>query len=208
MDAASLFITFVALHEPEALAIAPAAAANDAMAEYGPMTQPAPEAVAVVLPPATPIEVPAEPAAPPEPNRGSCVEIIGTDFLSGTERTWYLDHCMTEPWRFHLAAFVDLGQMTTAGTVTERFVAGYVEAGGPEVHLSRIINRVIPCESGGNPAAYSRVGPFYGLMQFLGSTWNAMGGGDWQDPYIQGFNTAKLLHRANPATQWPVCWFR
>lgn len=208
MDARSLFITHVALPDLEALATGPAVI--DAAAEYGPMAQAQPpsEAPVLISLPETPIEAPAEPAAPPEANRGSCVEIIGTDFLSGGERNWYLDHCMTEPWRAHLAAFVDLGQMSTAGTVVERFVSGYVEAGGPEAHLSRIVNRVIPCESGGNPAAYSRVGPFYGLMQFLGSTWNAMGGGDWQDPYIQGFNTAKLVQRANPATQWPVCWFR
>jgi hypothetical protein len=45
-------------------------------------------------------------------------------------------------------------------------------------------------------------------MQFLGATWNNMGGGDWTDPYMQGVNTARLLARANPAGQWPVCWNR
>lgn len=172
------------------------------------MTEAATEAAPATLPPESPIEVPAEPAAPQEPNRGSCVEIIGTDFMSWTERAWYLDHCMTEPARANLAAFVDLDQMTAAGTMMERFVGGYIDAGGPVAHLSRVVTRVIPCESGGNPSAYSSAGPFYGLMQFLGSTWSAMGGGDWRDPYQQGVNTAKLVQRANPATQWPVCWFR
>jgi hypothetical protein len=94
------------------------------------------------------------------------------------------------------------------GSVTDQFIAGYRDAGGPEAYLTRIVTRVIPCESGGNPSAYSSVGPFYGLMQFLGSTWSAMGGGDWHSPYQQGANTARLVQRANPATQWPVCWYR
>jgi hypothetical protein len=92
-------------------------------------------------------------------------------------------------------------------SVIDLFVAGYRAAGGPEHHLSRIIHRVIPCESTGNPRAFNRVGPFYGLMQFLPSTWYAVGGGNWFDPWQQGANTARLLHVANPATQWPVCWF-
>jgi hypothetical protein len=102
---------------------------------------------------------------------------------------------------------MDLPNAETAGTMTERFVSGYVDAGGAAGHLERILHRVIPCESGGDVHAYSRVGPFYGLMQFLGGTWNTVGGGDWRDPYMQGANTARLLARANPATQWPVCWF-
>jgi hypothetical protein len=44
-------------------------------------------------------------------------------------------------------------------------------------------------------------------MQFLPSTWHSVGGGDWYDPWQQGANTARLIERANPATQWPVCWF-
>lgn len=106
-----------------------------------------------------------------------------------------------------LVRFLDLPNAETAGTMTERFVSGYVDAGGSTTHLERILHRVIPCESTGNPEAYSRVGPFYGLMQFMMSTWNAVGGGDWRDPYMQGANTARLLARANPATQWPVCWY-
>ncbi len=98
--------------------------------------------------------------------------------------------------------------LPAAGGALQAFAAGYQDAGGNPAHLERILARVIPCESGGNPAAYNPAGPFYGLMQFLDSTWAAVGGGDWRDPYTQGANTARLLARANPATQWPVCWFR
>jgi hypothetical protein len=92
-------------------------------------------------------------------------------------------------------------------TIIEKFIAGYRSNGGPEVHLDRIVNRVIPCESTWNPTAFNYVGPFHGLMQFLPATWYAVGGGDWHDPWQQGSNTARLLHLADPATQWPVCWF-
>ena len=32
------------------------------------------------------------------------------------------------------------------------------------------------CESGGNPNAYNPAGPYYGLYQFLASTWHSVGG--------------------------------
>ena len=32
------------------------------------------------------------------------------------------------------------------------------------------------CESGGNPQAYNPAGPYYGLYQFMPSTWHAVGG--------------------------------
>jgi hypothetical protein len=162
-------------------------------------------AVVAALPEA-PVEAPAA-----EPNRASCPAITGTDYLSETERTWFIGNCMSA------AAQARLGFATTAaatiapaatGSVIDQFKEGYRSAGGPEAYLDRIVTRVIPCESGGNPSAYSSAGPFYGLVQFLGSTWSAMGGGDWHSPYQQGANTARLVQRANPASQWPVCWNR
>lgn len=93
-------------------------------------------------------------------------------------------------------------------TVIDLFIAGYRDSGGPEDKLEHIVTRVIPCESSGNPYAVSPAGPYYGLMQFVGATWRAAGGGDWADPYQQGANTAWLLGKANPSTQWPVCWLK
>jgi hypothetical protein len=160
------------------------------------------------LSPAVLPEAPAEaPVAEPEPNRASCAAISGTDYLSLSERNWFIANCMSA------AAQLRLGSVTVAATpvgvsVMDQFIEGYRAAGGPEGYLDRIVTRVIPCESGGNPSAYSSAGPFYGLMQFHGPTWAAMGGGDWRDPYQQGANTARLVQRANPAYQWPVCWNR
>jgi LysM repeat protein len=96
----------------------------------------------------------------------------------------------------------------TVAEVKEEFAAGYRSAGGPESHLPHILEKVIRCESGYNVRAYSGAGPFYGLMQFLESTWNRVGGGDWFSAYQQGVNTARLLKTHNPLTQWPVCWLK
>lgn len=85
------------------------------------------------------------------------------------------------------------------------FVQGWTSGGGDAVSL-RLVLCVMGKESGGDPYAYNAAGPFYGLMQFLGSTWDAMGGGDWRDPYRQGVNTARLWRAASPANQWPVAY--
>lgn len=92
-----------------------------------------------------------------------------------------------------------------ASDVEARFVQGWIAGGGDPVTV-RLVLCIMGKESGGNPSAYNAAGPFYGLMQFLGSTWAAMGGGDWRDPYTQGINTARLWHRAAPSTQWPVAY--
>lgn len=158
-------------------------------------------------------------------NRANCTRIRGTEYLSDIERSWFAANCVTKAAQQRIAAVAPAGAVEAAAaapepvaaaepapapqplSVTDLFIAGYRDAGGAEGHLNRIVNRVIPCESSGNPHAYSTVGPFWGLMQFLPATWNAVGGGDWRDPYQQGANTARLIARANPATQWPVCWF-
>jgi hypothetical protein len=45
------------------------------------------------VPAATDTEAPAEAAAPPD--RGSCIEIRGTDYRSQSEREFYLANCLT-----------------------------------------------------------------------------------------------------------------
>ncbi len=158
-----------------------------------------------------------------ELNRASCSLINGTTYLSSTERNWFTANCIAATARPRTAPLAAarpveaipapaaaapvVREVAPATSVIDRFIAGYRAAGGPEAHLNRIVTRVIPCESGGNTHAVNRGGPYYGLMQFMGATWNAVGGGDWFDPYQQGANTARLVVRANPATQWPVCWF-
>ena len=103
---------------------------------------------------------------------------------------------------------VSYSQPVTSGSVQDQFASGYYSAGGPEHLLQHILSRVIPCESGYTVSAYNPTGPYYGLMQFSPSTWASAGGGDYYSAWQQGANTARLIQRSAPATQWPVCWNR
>lgn len=94
----------------------------------------------------------------------------------------------------------------SVGSVRDQFAAGYIAGGGPAQYLEHILATVIPCESGYNVRAFNPAGPYYGLMQFATQTWANTGGGDWFDAWQQGHNTAVLLQRSTPQSQWPSCW--
>jgi len=61
--------------------------------------------------------------------------------------------------------------------------------------------KIAECESGLNPHAYNPAGPYYGLYQFLMSTFRANGGTDIWDPVQQANITAKMLAHGQ-AHQW------
>jgi uncharacterized protein YabE (DUF348 family) len=63
------------------------------------------------------------------------------------------------------------------------------------------------CESGGNPRAVNGSGPYYGLYQFLASTWHAVGGSGVPTQASSSEQTARaqMLYRRSGAGQWPVC---
>ncbi|HEV7678278.1 MAG TPA: transglycosylase SLT domain-containing protein [Candidatus Dormibacteraeota bacterium] len=61
--------------------------------------------------------------------------------------------------------------------------------------------KIARCESGLNPRAYNASGPYYGLYQFLQSTFRANGGTDIWDPVQQANITAKMLAHGQ-AHQW------
>jgi hypothetical protein len=61
--------------------------------------------------------------------------------------------------------------------------------------------KIAKCESGLNPRAYNPSGPYYGLFQFLMSTFRANGGTDIWDPVQQANITAKMLAHGQ-AHQW------
>jgi hypothetical protein len=61
--------------------------------------------------------------------------------------------------------------------------------------------KIAQCESGLNPHAYNPAGPYYGLYQFLMSTFRANGGTDIWDPVQQANITAKMLAHGQ-AHQW------
>jgi uncharacterized protein YabE (DUF348 family) len=67
------------------------------------------------------------------------------------------------------------------------------------------------CESGGRPTAVSSNGLYYGLYQFLPSTWRAVGGSGLPSaasPAEQTYRAQRLYRVANWRTQWPVCGVR
>ena len=54
---------------------------------------PSSEPVAGDAEPAVPPASPEQQASPSEPNRANCNQIRGTEYLSATERDWYLANC-------------------------------------------------------------------------------------------------------------------
>jgi soluble lytic murein transglycosylase-like protein len=61
--------------------------------------------------------------------------------------------------------------------------------------------KIARCESGLNARAYNPAGPYYGLFQFLMSTFRANGGTNIWDPVQQANITAKMLAHGQ-AHQW------
>jgi soluble lytic murein transglycosylase-like protein len=61
--------------------------------------------------------------------------------------------------------------------------------------------KIARCESGLNPRAYNPAGPYYGLFQFLASTFRGNGGTDIWDAAQQADITAKMLAHGQ-AWQW------
>ena len=63
------------------------------------------------------------------------------------------------------------------------------------------------CESGGNPKAYNPAGPYYGLYQFLASTWHSVGGTGVPTDHAAAEQTyrAQILYKRSGRGQWPVC---
>lgn len=61
--------------------------------------------------------------------------------------------------------------------------------------------KIAECESGLRPTAYNPSGPYYGLFQFLMSTFRANGGTNIWDPADQANVTAKMLAHGQ-AGQW------
>ncbi|MGD0447175.1 MAG: transglycosylase SLT domain-containing protein [Candidatus Dormibacteria bacterium] len=60
------------------------------------------------------------------------------------------------------------------------------------------------CESGLNPNAYNRSGPYDGLFQFLPSTFAAHGGTNIWDPTQQA-QIAATMFASGESGEWPVC---
>lgn len=101
-----------------------------------------------------------------------------------------------------------LGQKVTVEPVTEVVLVGTkpVPQNTPKadgLNWAALAN----CESGGNPNAYNSAGPYYGLYQFLASTWQSVGGTGVPTDHGAGEQTyrAQILYKRSGAGQWPVC---
>lgn len=64
--------------------------------------------------------------------------------------------------------------------------------------------RTAECESTLNPDAYNPSGPYYGLFQFVMSTFQAHGGTSIWDP-VQQSTIAASMFAAGQSSAWPVC---
>ena len=62
------------------------------------------------------------------------------------------------------------------------------------------------CESGLRPNAYNPRGPYYGLFQFLMSTFRANGGTNIWDAADQANIAAPFGNFTNVSRAWPRCW--
>lgn len=84
-----------------------------------------------------------------------------------------------------------------------------VRSAWPRVRGAESLNweALAQCESSGNPLAVNKSGPYYGLYQFLPSTWRSVGGTGLPteaSPDEQTYR-AKLLWKRSGPGQWPVC---
>jgi soluble lytic murein transglycosylase-like protein len=63
------------------------------------------------------------------------------------------------------------------------------------------------CESGGNPRAINYAGPYYGLYQFMASTWRSVGGSGLPIDASSSEQTyrAQLLYKRSGSSPWPHC---
>ncbi|HYA00008.1 MAG TPA: transglycosylase family protein [Candidatus Binatia bacterium] len=64
--------------------------------------------------------------------------------------------------------------------------------------------RTAECESGLRPDAYNPAGPYYGIFQFLMSTFKAHGGTNIWDPTQQATIAASMF-ASGDSVAWPVC---
>jgi hypothetical protein len=64
--------------------------------------------------------------------------------------------------------------------------------------------RTAQCESTLRPDAYNPSGPYYGLFQFLMSTFHAHGGTNIWDP-VQQSDIAASMFASGDSSAWPIC---
>jgi hypothetical protein len=139
------------------------ALASHRLGEASPPPTPTPTGTATPTSSATATATPTStPTATPLPDRASCKEMRGTAYRSGSERKWFLLHCVAPPASPARVSEVQ-GRRSGApstGPGWRELVCTY------DWDCSWAL-AVIACESRGNPNAYNPRGPYVGLFQLL-----------------------------------------
>lgn len=108
---------------------------------------------------------------------------------------------------------VETSAIITSEVVTATAVEEIVAVGTKErpaattANLSGVWAALAQCESGGNPAAVSANGLYYGLYQFSIGTWQAVGGTGLpsQASVAEQTERAQILQARSGWGQWPAC---
>ena len=78
----------------------------------------------------------------------------------------------------------------------------------PSGNVPAVLEQIAQCESGGDPAAVSKNGKYFGKYQFSKATWAAQGGaGDnpAEAPEAEQDRVATKLYKAEGLDPWPSC---
>jgi uncharacterized protein YabE (DUF348 family) len=122
---------------------------------------------------------------------------------------------LTTQYRIVLVDGAEESRRVLADAVTTAPVTAVVREGtrarpvatGGAVVSGDVWGQLAACESGGNPAAVSRNGLYYGLYQFSLPTWQAMGGAGLPSEASAAEQTqrAQALQARSGWGQWPAC---
>jgi len=76
-----------------------------------------------------------------------------------------------------------------------------------DIPIPSVLNQVAECESHNNPRSIGGGGTFRGLLQFMQSTWESVGGkGDpAQAPREEQLRRGAILMARSGSSPWPVC---
>lgn len=116
----------------------------------------------------------------------------GTTYRSGSERKWFLAHCVTPTATPRPVSEVLDSQAGAAQAASNEDWRDLVCSYGWDCSWAM---SVIYCESGGNPNAYNPAGPYVGLFQIL-------------DPSVSLFDPAENIAAAYSKylSQGPSAW--
>lgn len=133
-------------------------------------------------------------------DRTECSEIRGTEYLSSTERVFFLENC---------ARAYQQASVSNTPVIEVPVRRQTTQLVAPIVSVSNHLQRIKNCESGGYYAINTGNG-FYGGYQFDLQTWGGVGGTGLPSdasPEEQDMR-ATMLYEQRGGAPWPVCQYR